>query len=75
MSKVFRMEVKLEYSGKKDLAKFCAFHDINGHDTAYCIHLEDHIEDLISDGYLEEFVAQSAKKYKDILGPAVYEPS
>ncbi|KAK1380894.1 hypothetical protein POM88_027638 [Heracleum sosnowskyi] len=51
--------------GRKDLARYCAFHDANGHETADCRHLKDHIEELIRKGFLTEFVAQEAKKYKD----------
>ncbi|XP_074346144.1 uncharacterized protein LOC141684906 [Apium graveolens] len=59
---------KLYRSGppsKRDEGKYCAFHDANGHDTTDCHHLKDHIEDLIRNGYLTEFVAQEARKYKD----------
>nr|XP_017247431.1 PREDICTED: uncharacterized protein LOC108218819 [Daucus carota subsp. sativus] len=37
--------------GKKDQWRYCAFHDLNGHDPAQCVHLKDHIEDLIRSGY------------------------
>ena len=51
--------------GKKDQGKYCAFHDLNGHDIEECVHLNNHIEDLIRTGNLTEFVAQKAKKYKE----------
>ena len=51
--------------GRKDLGKYCAFHDSNGHDIADCQHLKDQIEDLIKNGYLSEWVLQEAKRYKD----------
>ena len=39
--------------------------DINEHDTAERINLKDHIEDLIGNGYLTEFVAHETKKYME----------
>ncbi|KAK1362672.1 hypothetical protein POM88_047146 [Heracleum sosnowskyi] len=51
--------------GRKDQGRYYVFHDANGHETADCRHLKDHIEDLIKRGYLTEFIAEEAKKYKD----------
>ncbi|KAK1380928.1 hypothetical protein POM88_027672 [Heracleum sosnowskyi] len=62
---MFRKPSKTGPPGRKDLARYCAFHDTNGHETVDCRHLKDHIEDLIRKGFLTEFVAQEAKKYKD----------
>ena len=62
---IFRKPVRNGPPGRKDLARYCAFHDTHGHDTADCSHLKDRIEDLIRQGLLTEFVAQEAKKYKD----------
>ena len=39
------------------------------------MHLKDHIEDLIRFGYLTEFVAQEAKKYKEPKGQMTKEPT
>ncbi|XP_063935619.1 uncharacterized protein LOC135147089 [Daucus carota subsp. sativus] len=65
-ARLFRKPFRNGPPGNKDQEKYCAFHDLNGHETAECVHLKDHIEDLIrSTGYLTEFVAQEAKKYKD----------
>lgn len=50
--------------GRRDEEKYCAFHDANGHETADYGHLKDQIDELIMKGYLIEFVAQEAKKYK-----------
>ena len=61
--------------GKKNQGKYCAFHNLNGHDTVECVHLKDHIEDLIRSGYLTEFVAQEAKKYKEPKGQMTKEPT
>ena len=38
--------------GRKDLGKYCAFHDSNGHETTDCRHLKDQIEELIRNGYI-----------------------
>lgn len=62
---MFRKPPRTGPPGKKDLAKYCAFHDANGHETAECRHLKDHVEDLIRKGYLTEFVATEAKKYRE----------
>ncbi|KAK1356398.1 hypothetical protein POM88_049654 [Heracleum sosnowskyi] len=64
-SGMFRKPSRTGPPERKDLARYCAFHDANGHETADCRHLKDHIEDLIRKGFLTEFVAQEAKKYKD----------
>ena len=64
-ARLFRKPFRSGPPGKKDQGKYCAFHDLNGHDTAECVHLKDHIEDLIRTEYLTEFVAQEAKKYKE----------
>ncbi|XP_074347268.1 uncharacterized protein LOC141686111 [Apium graveolens] len=47
------------------MTRYCAFHDANGLETTECHHLKDHIEDLIRKGFLTEFVAEKAKRYKD----------
>ncbi|XP_074327396.1 uncharacterized protein LOC141665315 [Apium graveolens] len=47
------------------MARYCAFHDANGHETTEYRHLKDHIEDLIRKGFLTEFVAEEAKRYED----------
>ena len=64
-ARLFRKPYRSGPPRKKDQGKYCVFHDLNGHDTAECVHLKDHIEDLIRNGYLTEFVAQEDKKYKD----------
>ena len=61
-ARLFRKPFRSGPLGKKDQGRYCAFHDLNEHDTTECVHLKDHIEDLIGSGYLTEFVA---KKYKD----------
>ncbi|XP_074377340.1 uncharacterized protein LOC141718863 [Apium graveolens] len=46
-SGIFRKPARNGPPGRKDMARYCAFHDANGHETAECRHLKDHIEDLI----------------------------
>ncbi|XP_074374244.1 uncharacterized protein LOC141714635 [Apium graveolens] len=64
-SGIFRKPARNGLPGRKDMARYCAFHDANGHETAECRHLKDHIEDLIRKGFLTEFVVEEAKRYKD----------
>ncbi|XP_074323998.1 uncharacterized protein LOC141660917 [Apium graveolens] len=64
-SGIFRKPARNGPPGRKDMARYCAFHDANGHETTECRHLKDHIEDLIRKGFLTEFVAEEAKRYKD----------
>ncbi|KAK1399685.1 hypothetical protein POM88_009548 [Heracleum sosnowskyi] len=64
-SGMFKKPTRSGPPGIKDLTRYCAFHDANGHETADCRHLKDHIEDLIRKGFLTKFVVQEAKKYKD----------
>lgn len=62
---IFRKPTRSGPPGRKDKGRYCAFHDANGHVTADCRHLKDHIEDLMRRGYLTEFVAQEAQRYKE----------
>lgn len=62
---MFRKPVRNGPPGNKNEGRYCAFHDANGHETAECHHLKDHIEDLIRRGYLTEFVAPGAKGDKN----------
>ncbi|XP_074377482.1 uncharacterized protein LOC141719005 [Apium graveolens] len=64
-SGIFRKPARNGPPGRKDMARYCAFHDTNGHEMAECRHLKDHIEDLIRKGFLTEFVVEEAKRYKD----------
>ncbi|KAL5789732.1 hypothetical protein ACOSQ2_004620 [Xanthoceras sorbifolium] len=41
---------------KRDKDKYCRFHRDYGHDTSKCFQLKDHIENLIRDGHLKEFI-------------------
>ncbi|KAL5839629.1 hypothetical protein ACOSQ4_012237 [Xanthoceras sorbifolium] len=43
---------------KRDKDKYCRFHRDHGHDTSKCFQLKDHIENLIRDGHLKEFVVR-----------------
>ena len=61
---MFRKPYSLGPPGDKSKGRYCAFHEANGHETADCRHLKDQVEDLIRKGYLSEFVAEQAKKYK-----------
>ncbi|XP_063948098.1 uncharacterized protein LOC135152192 [Daucus carota subsp. sativus] len=63
-ARLFRKPFRNGPPGKKDQGKYCAFHDLNGHDTAECVHLKDHIEDLIKTGYLTEFVAKRLRSIR-----------
>ncbi|XP_074348149.1 uncharacterized protein LOC141686933 [Apium graveolens] len=49
---IFKKPYRSGPSGMRDEEKYCVFHDANGHDTADCHHLKDHIEDLIHNGYV-----------------------
>ena len=40
------------------MAKYCKFHKDRGHDTAECFQLRDQIEDLIQEGYLQEYISR-----------------
>ncbi|XP_074347333.1 uncharacterized protein LOC141686182 [Apium graveolens] len=64
-SGIFRKTARNGPPGRKDMARYCAFHDANRHETAKCRHLKDHIEDLIRKGFTTEFVVEEAKRYKD----------
>ncbi|TXG66066.1 hypothetical protein EZV62_007341 [Acer yangbiense] len=41
---------------RRNQAKYCDFHGDIGHTTSECFHLKDHIETLIRNGYLKEFI-------------------
>ncbi|KAL5760086.1 hypothetical protein ACOSQ2_018924 [Xanthoceras sorbifolium] len=43
---------------KRDKDKYCRFHRDHGHDTSKCFQLKDHIENLIRDGHLKEFIVR-----------------
>ncbi|KAL0400335.1 UNVERIFIED_CONTAM: hypothetical protein Sradi_2376800 [Sesamum radiatum] len=40
----------------KRSSKYCQFHRDHGHNTEDCFHLKDEIEQLIQQGYLEEYI-------------------
>ncbi|TXG55823.1 hypothetical protein EZV62_017136 [Acer yangbiense] len=41
---------------RRNQVKYCNFHDDIGHTTSGCFHLKDHIETLIRNSYLKEFI-------------------
>ncbi|KAL5794741.1 hypothetical protein ACOSP7_003335 [Xanthoceras sorbifolium] len=41
---------------KRDKDKYCRFHRDHDHDTSKCFQLKDHIENLVSDEHLKEFI-------------------
>ncbi|KAL5777583.1 hypothetical protein ACOSP7_010509 [Xanthoceras sorbifolium] len=41
---------------KRDKDKYCRFHRDHGHDTSKCFQFKDHIENLIRDRHLKEFI-------------------
>ncbi|KAL5834750.1 hypothetical protein ACOSQ4_014247 [Xanthoceras sorbifolium] len=43
---------------KRDKDKYCRFHRDYGHDTSKCFQLKYHIENLIIDGHLKEFIVR-----------------
>ncbi|KAL5745573.1 hypothetical protein ACOSP7_026719 [Xanthoceras sorbifolium] len=43
---------------KRDKDKYCRFHRDHGHDTSKCFQLKDHIENMIRDGQLKEFIVK-----------------
>lgn len=47
------------------MGKYCAFHDTNGHETEDCRHLKYQTEELIRGGYLPEFLAREAKRFRE----------
>lgn len=50
---------------RRDEGKYCAFYNVNGHETSDYHHPKDQIEELIRNGYLTEFVMQEDKEYKE----------
>lgn len=51
---VFTKPASLPVRARKDLKKYCDFHEDNCHDSPECRSLKDQIEDLIKDGKLTE---------------------
>ncbi|KAK0583324.1 hypothetical protein LWI29_035699 [Acer saccharum] len=48
-------------NARRDTTKYCRFHKDHGHETSKCFQLRDHIESLIRDGHLKDFVLKGDK--------------
>ncbi|KAJ4715113.1 Retrotransposon gag domain-containing protein [Melia azedarach] len=44
--------------GKRNLKRYCDFHEEYGHSTADCFNLREQIQNLINNGYLKEFLLE-----------------
>ncbi|XP_074352772.1 uncharacterized protein LOC141691921 [Apium graveolens] len=60
---VFRKAAPLTDYNKRDISKYCGYHDATGHDTADCRQLRDEIETLIRQGKLTEWVIKEVRKH------------
>ena len=49
---------------KRNRNKYCRFHRDHGHDTDKCFNLKQHIENLIRQGNLRNFLRQDNKDEK-----------
>ncbi|GAV79584.1 hypothetical protein CFOL_v3_23049 [Cephalotus follicularis] len=47
---------------KRDVKKYCRYHQYHGHDTKECRELKNQIEDLIRNGYLRKYVDRDASQ-------------
>ncbi|XP_074337526.1 uncharacterized protein LOC141674725 [Apium graveolens] len=61
---VFRKATPLTDYNKMDTSKYCAYHEVTGHDTADCRQLNDEIETLIREGKLTEWVAKEVRRHR-----------
>lgn len=52
----------LPVGARKDLKKYCAFHEMACHHTSECKALKEQIEDLVRDDRLNEWVASESTK-------------
>ena len=43
---------------KRNLKRYCDFHEEYGHSTADCFNLREQIQNLINNGYLKEFLLE-----------------
>ena len=43
---------------RRNIAKYCKFHKDRGHNTAKCFQLQDQIEALILEGYLQQYISR-----------------
>ncbi|KAJ4704672.1 Gag-pol polyprotein [Melia azedarach] len=48
--------------GKRNLKRYCDFHEEYGHSTADCFNLREQIQNLINNGYLKEFLLEVRRK-------------
>lgn len=55
---IFVKPAPLPVGARKDMKKYCDFHEDNCHDTSECRALKDQIEELIKAGKLAEWIAQ-----------------
>lgn len=44
---------------KRDMSRFCEFHNTHSHTTAHCRDLKNQVEDLVRNRYLDEFVDEA----------------